>query len=595
MGNKTSKRSRGESSTSAQPSSLPAVLPVPQQTTPDANDGVTPHPSPEEDIKEQSPSSPPLISVGSGGLIAAPLGRRRSSASIRGLDVALNTLEDILHEPNIAGTVAENRLRQVIEIISQSKAELVDGRNGASGGSGGAISDKREVKSGEDNEVASWLRSGFLNASQLVPKDDQKQAQDDPRAQAAKDRWHAVLQGVIKQRKATGGRSTNAGGNDRSITENSVNQSSPLHDGRSEMSLSVIEPEYASKEDVAKVASLTRSITNVCLSKVNSWNEFDVFLLDDLTNGQPLTHLAYFLFEHSGLFDKLDISKTTFLNCFQSIEEGYLDVPYHNRVHAADVMANTYYFILSKPLAALLTRIDLLGSLVAAAIHDFRHPGTNNIFSVSTGDDLAVTYNDRSVLENMHTAEAFRLFKKKHHDIFHSLPKEERSEVRRTIISMVLATDMSQHLKYSSELEASIKAKKENGVWFKTDVYEDRLVCLNMALHVGDLGNPAKPLRIYLEWTDRVVEEFFRQGDQEKALGLPISPMMNREKPNVEKSQIGFIDYVINPLFKLWSQLIPEESQCCMDNIKFNRQHWESQLASTTNAQPNSPEEKHNH
>ncbi len=34
-------------------------------------------------------------------------------------------------------------------------------------------------------------------------------------------------------------------------------------------------------------------------------------------------------------------------------------------------------------------------------------------------------------------------------------------------------------------------------------------------------------------------EEFFRQGDQERALGLPISPLFDRAKQGVSKSQVG--------------------------------------------------------
>ena len=34
-------------------------------------------------------------------------------------------------------------------------------------------------------------------------------------------------------------------------------------------------------------------------------------------------------------------------------------------------------------------------------------------------------------------------------------------------------------------------------------------------------------------------EEFFRQGDQEKLLGLPVSPLFDRDKPGLTKSQVG--------------------------------------------------------
>ena len=33
-------------------------------------------------------------------------------------------------------------------------------------------------------------------------------------------------------------------------------------------------------------------------------------------------------------------------------------------------------------------------------------------------------------------------------------------------------------------------------------------------VHCSDLSNPAKPLSIYRLWVDRIMEEFFRQGDK---------------------------------------------------------------------------------
>jgi hypothetical protein len=44
----------------------------------------------------------------------------------------------------------------------------------------------------------------------------------------------------------------------------------------------------------------------------------------------------------------------------------------------------------------------------------------------------------------------------------------------------------------------------------------------------------------------RRFQEFFRQGDKEKELGLPISPLFDRAKQGVSKSQIGFFDFVVS-------------------------------------------------
>ena len=58
-------------------------------------------------------------------------------------------------------------------------------------------------------------------------------------------------------------------------------------------------------------------------------------------------------------------------------------------------------------------------------------------------------------------------------------------------------------------------------------------------LHCADLSNPTKPLHIYQTWIDRVMNEFFLQGDRENFEGLEISPMCDRFNANVEKTQVN--------------------------------------------------------
>ena len=57
-------------------------------------------------------------------------------------------------------------------------------------------------------------------------------------------------------------------------------------------------------------------------------------------------------------------------------------------------------------------------------------------------------------------------------------------------------------------------------------------------VHCSDLSNPTKPLDIYRQWVDRIMEEFFRQGDQEREIGMEISPMCDRFNATIEKSQV---------------------------------------------------------
>lgn len=59
-----------------------------------------------------------------------------------------------------------------------------------------------------------------------------------------------------------------------------------------------------------------------------------------------------------------------------------------------------------------------------------------------------------------------------------------------------------------------------------------------MALKLSDLGHLAAPLAVHLRWVRGLEEEFFRQGDKEKACNLPVSPLFDRTKPGVTKSQV---------------------------------------------------------
>ncbi|MPC24586.1 Calcium/calmodulin-dependent 3',5'-cyclic nucleotide phosphodiesterase 1C [Portunus trituberculatus] len=92
------------------------------------------------------------------------------------------------------------------------------------------------------------------------------------------------------------------------------------------------------------------------------------------------------------------------------VENGYCKYknPYHNNVHAADVLQTMHYMLSQTGLMNWLNDVEILATLVAALIHDFEHTGTTNNFHVMSGSETAILYNDRAVLENHHICAAFR-------------------------------------------------------------------------------------------------------------------------------------------------------------------------------------------
>lgn len=72
---------------------------------------------------------------------------------------------------------------------------------------------------------------------------------------------------------------------------------------------------------------------------------------------------------------------------------------------------------------------------------------------------------------------------------------------------------------------------------------------LKLALKCADVGHTAKNTPLHLVWTERVCEEFYKQGDQERKRGMSLSPFMDRRKPAVPKAQIGFIAMLCIPMY----------------------------------------------
>ena len=50
--------------------------------------------------------------------------------------------------------------------------------------------------------------------------------------------------------------------------------------------------------------------------------------------------------------------------------------------------------------------------IISAIVHDLDHPGHNNNYEVNSHSELAIMYNDKSVLENHHCAAATMLMKR---------------------------------------------------------------------------------------------------------------------------------------------------------------------------------------
>ncbi|XP_072005592.1 3',5'-cyclic-AMP phosphodiesterase 4A isoform X6 [Engystomops pustulosus] len=323
------------------------------------------------------------------------------------------------------------------------------------------------------------------------------------------------------------------------------------------------------------------------LDNLNKWG-LNIFRVAEYSNNRPLSCIMFTIFQERELCKTFKIPVETLITYMMTLEDHYhADVAYHNSLHAADVTQSTHVLLSTPALDAVFTDLEILAAVFAAAIHDVDHPGVSNQFLINTNSELALMYNDESVLENHHLAVGFKLLQEENCDIFQNLTKRQRQTMRKMVIDMVLATDMSKHMSLLADLKTMVETKKvtSSGVLL-LDNYTDRIQVLRNMVHCADLSNPTKPLELYRQWTDRILEEFFRQGDKERERGMEISPMCDKHTASVEKSQVGFIDYIVHPLWETWADLVHPDAQDILDTLEDNRDWYQGMIPQSPSPPP---------
>lgn len=297
---------------------------------------------------------------------------------------------------------------------------------------------------------------------------------------------------------------------------------------------------------------------------------------------EPLREVSYYLFSTHTIPEKFSIRREALLGFFRTVESSYSTVNYyHNSVHAADVL-NSVVFLLTSGLhrCGHFLDIEVFGLFVAALAHDISHPGVNNSFLVSKSDPLALVYNDRSVLEMMHASTLFFILRKSDCNILSALKIADLVYLRKVVIALILATDLQKHFSMQADYRYMLEEQK------KTLADEEfRLKTLEICIKCADLGHGAKDTPIHRLWTDLITQEFFAQGDKERALGLPVSALCDRTAVSVPTSQIGFLTEMVQPLYLLWEDLLRKTGEwegslpfeICLQHLGANVLYWEEQ------------------
>ncbi|XP_038665419.1 high affinity cAMP-specific 3',5'-cyclic phosphodiesterase 7A isoform X3 [Scyliorhinus canicula] len=312
------------------------------------------------------------------------------------------------------------------------------------------------------------------------------------------------------------------------------------------------------------------------LEKDGSWN-FDIFLFDRLTNGNSLVTLAFHLFKYHGLVEHFHLDLVKLRRFLVMVQEDYRsNNPYHNAIHAADVTQAMHCYLKDVKLAEFVSPWDILLGLLAAATHDMDHPGVNQSFLIKTNHYLASLYKNTSVLENHHWKSAVCVLQES--KLFSHLSVEESYQLGCQLGSLILATDISRQNEFLSQLRTRLDTSD-----ICLDNASQRHFMLQIALKCADVSNPCRTWKLSRQWSEKVCQEFFRQGDIERRHKLAISQLCDRHSETAADIQIGFITCVVKPLFVEWSRFCNTTlTRTMLGHISLNNASWKRLLQERT-------------
>ncbi|XP_071053628.1 probable 3',5'-cyclic phosphodiesterase pde-5 isoform X2 [Onthophagus taurus] len=285
---------------------------------------------------------------------------------------------------------------------------------------------------------------------------------------------------------------------------------------------------------------------------------FNAFEIEDYEKARQSIYMFIDLF---GLtrFDKSSLLKFTL-----TVRKNYRRVPYHNWTHGFSV-ANCMYSII-KHSDNVFRPNEALALFIGALCHDLDHRGKNNKFMLDTESPLAAIYST-STMEHHHFNQTVTILQQEGHNIFSKLSSSEYKQVLSLIKHCILATDLALFFPNKAKLNQIVQEHS-----FSWSNQEHRLLIQAIAMTASDLSASAKPWNIQVETVKIIFEEFYQQGDAERAAGRKPIPMMDRYQPDQQaSSQVGFLMGICMPCYDLLYSLIPETKpllQMCKENLE---------------------------
>ena len=252
--------------------------------------------------------------------------------------------------------------------------------------------------------------------------------------------------------------------------------------------------------------------------------------------------------------------------------------PFHNFAHGMTVMHQTYYLFKFTQLKSNYDSLGVFSMLIAALMHDVDHRGRTNVFEANSLSDIALTYNDKSILENHHCSTSFQLLRQTKYNITHTLSFSQFMDFRKIVIEAILSTDVKKHFEIINSFEKKVEDPSFTPNYYESPV--DFYLLSGMVIHTCDLYVPTKGLSDSIRWSALVNKEFMEQNKEEVSRGLPeVSFYKNLDRIEVlAKSEKGFVEKIVAPLWQHLDVFLKGKLDSHRSNIQKSIEYWDATL-----------------
>ncbi|KAK4879795.1 hypothetical protein RN001_007941 [Aquatica leii] len=276
------------------------------------------------------------------------------------------------------------------------------------------------------------------------------------------------------------------------------------------------------------------------------------------------------MFEDFHLIQMFRIKREVFARFILYVKKGYRDTPYHNWVHAFSVTHFAYSSIKQLKLIedGYMTHLEAMAYLISCMCHDIDHRGTTNAFQNESGSVFANLYSSEgSVMEHHHLSQSLCILNTDDCNFLEALSYDDYIYFLALMKDNILATDLANHFK----LVDKQKQLLEKG-YDKSDL-DDKYILTCLLMNCADLSDQIKNWDVISVVAEHIYEEFFCQGDLEKAMGKQPQVMMDREEASIPDLQIQFLTGVCLPIFRVLVGIFPDASKLT-SNIDRNIGYW---------------------